>query len=158
MLPATTGRVSRNTPQALNDKIRRRTDLRVAECAAGGLDAIERRLHELDREWDIERVLEANAATLSVAGTLLGLFRSRRFLILPAAVGGFLLQHALQGWCPPVPLLRRLGVRTQTEIEAERYALKALRGDFVFTRTGRHGNGADDALRAAHAALSAVRR
>jgi len=31
---------------------------------------------------------------------------------------------------PPVPLLRRLGVRTASEIEAERYALKAVRGDF----------------------------
>jgi hypothetical protein len=40
------------------------------------------------------------------------------------------MQHALQGWCPPLPLLRRLGVRTQQEIERERYALKALRGDF----------------------------
>jgi hypothetical protein len=39
-------------------------------------------------------------------------------------------QHALQGWCLPVPLLRRLGVRTQREIERERFALKALRGDF----------------------------
>ena len=45
-------------------------------------------------------------------------------------VGGFLLQHAVQGWCPPVPVFRRLGVRTQTEIDEERYALKALRGDF----------------------------
>ena len=32
--------------------------------------------------------------------------------------------------CPPVPLFRRIGIRTQSEIELERYALKALRGDF----------------------------
>ena len=30
-----------------------------------------------------------------------------------------------------MPLLRRLGVRTQSEIEYERYALKLLRGDFT---------------------------
>ena len=42
----------------------------------------------------------------------------------------FLLQHALQGWCPPLPLFRRLGVRTAREIARERYALQALRGDF----------------------------
>jgi hypothetical protein len=48
----------------------------------------------------------------------------RRFLALPAAVLGFLLQHAVQGWCPPVPVLRRLGFRTQTEIEDERHALE----------------------------------
>lgn len=45
-------------------------------------------------------------------------------------VGGFLLRHAVQGWCPPLPVFRRLGARTQSEIDHERYALKALRGDF----------------------------
>jgi hypothetical protein len=45
-------------------------------------------------------------------------------------VSGFLLRHAIEGWCPPVPLLRRWGVRTRLEIEQERYALKLLRGDF----------------------------
>jgi hypothetical protein len=49
---------------------------------------------------------------------------------LPALVSGFLFQHAVQGWCPPVPVLRRLGFRTAYEIEEERRALKALRGDF----------------------------
>lgn len=43
---------------------------------------------------------------------------------------GFLFQHAIQGWCPPLPILRRLGFRTAEEINQERYALKALRGDF----------------------------
>jgi len=45
-------------------------------------------------------------------------------------VTAFLLQHAVQGWCPPLPVLRRLGFRTAREIEVERNALKALRGDF----------------------------
>jgi hypothetical protein len=40
------------------------------------------------------------------------------------------LQHAVQGWCPPIPVLRRFGFRTADEINRERYALKALRGDF----------------------------
>jgi hypothetical protein len=53
-----------------------------------------------------------------------------KFVLLPAGVLGFFAQHALQGWCPPIPVFRRLGVRTQREIERERYALKALRGDF----------------------------
>jgi hypothetical protein len=33
-------------------------------------------------------------------------------------------------WCPPIPIFCRFGIRTQTEIEQERYALQALRGDF----------------------------
>ena len=40
------------------------------------------------------------------------------------------MQHALQGWCPTVPEFRRIGVRTAKEINREKYALKAMRGDF----------------------------
>jgi hypothetical protein len=75
-------------------------------------------------------VLQANAGTLALTGTLLGLRVDRRFLVLPGVVYSFFLQHALHGWCPPIPVLRRLGVRTSREIERERYALKVLRGDF----------------------------
>jgi hypothetical protein len=92
--------------------------------------AIEARLRELDEEWDIERAIEANAATLALSGTVLAMLYDRRWAYLPLIVTGFLLQHATQGWCPPVPILRRLGFRTQGEIERERYALKAVRGDF----------------------------
>jgi hypothetical protein len=67
---------------------------------------------------------------LCLLGLALGAAVDRRFLLLPAAVFTFFGQHALQGWCPPIPVFRRLGVRTLREIERERYALKALRGDF----------------------------
>ncbi len=130
MIPATTTRVAENTAEELNERIRRQTEENVARVAAGGPAAIDRRLEELDREWDIERTLEANAATAVLVGVTLGAAVDRRFFVLPAVVAGFLLQHAVQGWCPPVPLFRRLGFRTQTEIDHERYALKALRGDF----------------------------
>jgi hypothetical protein len=95
-----------------------------------GRQAIQQRLRELDREWDIERAIEANASSLALIGVALGAFVNRRFLVLPAAVAAFLLQHALQGWCPPVPILRRLGFRTQSEIERERCALLRLLDDF----------------------------
>ena len=133
MLPATTVRVADQTPFHINQRIRRATDNRVARYAAEGPDAVRRRLTELDYEWDMERTLEANAAAVSLVGLSLGAVVDRRWFILPALVSFFLLQHALQGWCPPVSLFRRLGVRTSTEIEHERYALKALRGDFADT-------------------------
>ncbi|WP_425450405.1 hypothetical protein [Virgifigura deserti] len=88
-------------------------------------------MQALDREWDIECALEANAASLALAGVALGAFLDRRFLILPALVTGFLLQHALQGWCPPLTFFRKCGFRTAAEIDQERYALKALLGDFA---------------------------
>lgn len=128
-LPSTTARVPQHTAEEKNRRIRRDMEMRIWYYAQNP-QRIEERLRELDEEWDIERTLETNAASLALFGTVMGIAASRKFLLLPAAVTGFLLQHALQGWCPPVPLFRRLGVRTQAEIEAERYALKALRGDF----------------------------
>ncbi|HLP67205.1 MAG TPA: hypothetical protein VK181_06770 [Rhizobium sp.] len=94
---------------------------------------IDARLRTLDGEWDVERVLEANAATFSLLGLVLGSRVHRRFYGFSALVATFLLQHAVHGWCPPLPVLRRLGFRTAAEIERERYALKALRGDFVMS-------------------------
>jgi hypothetical protein len=88
---------------------------------------ISKRLKELDDEWDIERAIQANAGAIGFTGLLLT-FTDRRWIILPMLVTGFLFQHALQGWCPPVPVLRRLGFRTSYEIEQERRALLSLNG------------------------------
>jgi hypothetical protein len=93
-------------------------------------EQLTQRIRELAREWDMERYLEANASTLAFAGVVLAALHDRRWLLLSGVVLPFLFQHAVQGWCPPIGLFRRLGVRTRTEIERERYALKALRGDF----------------------------
>ncbi|QDU93580.1 DUF2892 domain-containing protein [Lignipirellula cremea] len=130
MLPATTERVAVNTPDCINEKIRRRTDEHIAYYAQASRAAIDARLLELDEEWDIERTLETNAAAVSLVGLTLGATVSRKWFLFPGVVAAFLMQHAVQGWCPPVPLFRRLGIRTAAEIAEERYALKALRGDF----------------------------
>jgi hypothetical protein len=130
MIPSTVGRVPQHTAESVNQRIRRQTEANVARVAAGGPQAIARRLAELEREWDIERMLETNASTVSLVGISLAARYGRKWLALPAAVAGFLLLHAVQGWCPPIPVLRRMGFRTSTEIDSERYALKALRGDF----------------------------
>lgn len=129
MLPSTATRVERNTSARANHAIQARIKWSIAYYAEK-MEEIEERLDELDREWDIERTLEANAATISLAGIGLGALVDKRWLALPVAVSGFLLQHAVQGWCPPIIFFRNRGVRTTTEIDYERYALKALRGDF----------------------------
>ncbi len=126
MIPSTVDRVPQNTAESVNEMIRQQTDQSIARHRAAGAAAIKRRLRELDEEWDIERVLEANAASVSLIGLGLGAFVNRRFYALPALVAGFLLQHAVQGWCPPLPILRRMGIRTQAEIDRERTALKSL--------------------------------
>lgn len=129
-LPPTSTRVERMTRQEVNDLIRSRANARVARLEGAKPIELDARLAETDREWDIERVLQANASTLVMLGVALGYGVDRRFLLLPAAVLSFFAMHALQGWCPPVPLFRRRGVRTAREIERERFAVKALRGDF----------------------------
>ena len=45
--------------------------------------------------------------------------------------------------------MRKLGFRTETEIAAERYALKALRGDFGTVTQADNQNRGDAAFRAA---------
>lgn len=129
MSSTTVNRVPRNTSDEINRRIAGETEERVRRLAgdSGGINC---RLRKLDEEWDIERVLEANASALAFTGTVLGASGDRRWLAVPFVVGAFLFQHAVQGWCPPIPILRRLGFRTAREIEIERIALKTLRGDF----------------------------
>jgi hypothetical protein len=130
MLPSTVDRVPKHTSEVINEQIRRQTEENVARYQNATRHEIQERLDELDREWDIERMLEANAATACLVGLTLGATVDRKWFFFPAVVAGFLLQHALQGWCPPLPVFRRMGVRTASEIDYERYALKVLRGDF----------------------------
>lgn len=123
-------RVRTHTTTEVNRKIDQLTDENVLKYADQDESTISRRIDELDKEWDTERVLETNASILDFSGLMLGTFVNRRWFALPVIVSSFLFQHATQGWCPPLPLIRRLGVRTRQEIDAEKYALKAIRGDF----------------------------
>lgn len=146
------GRVAENTAARINAAIEDEIEASIRHHARHPHE-IPRRLRELDEEWDVERVLEANAASLALGGTALAAAHDRRWLVLPALVTGFLLQHAVQGWCPPLPILRRLGIRTRREIEAERSALKAIRGDFADVEPT-----STDRRRVAWHALDAARR
>ena len=130
MFVSTVERVRRNTADNINECIRHKTEENVNHISQAGPKAIYRRLVELDQEWDIERCLETMAPSITLAGLTLGLTVNRKWFALPIVVQTFFLMHALQGWCPPLPVLRRLGVRTAGEIDEERNALKALRGDY----------------------------
>jgi hypothetical protein len=114
-------------------------------------EQIDRRLHELEDEWGVERLLQAHTSALAFIGVALGAVVHRRWLAVPALATIFLFQHALQGWCPPMPVLRSLGFRTIREIDTERYALKALRGDFGPIGPGPHNRD----TRASHALQAA---
>lgn len=129
-------RVRNSSSAAANMKIDEEI-VQSLEYYAQHPDEIEDRIRELDREWDIERTLELNAATLALTGSLLAKFVDRRWLLMPVVVTSFLVQHAVQGWCPPIPVFRKMGIRSRPEIDREKYALKALRGDFNDVTTAR---------------------
>lgn len=123
-------RVRKNTSSEKNTKIDREIIEKIRIYGTKSPDKISQRIRELDKEWDIERVLEVNMSVLALTGIALTIFVHLYWLILPTIVLLFFLQHALQGWCPPIPVFRAFKVRTRPEIDREKYALKALRGDF----------------------------
>lgn len=127
--PPTEDRIRQHTSDASNRRIDRETRGAIAEAAASPESARER-LEELDREWNVDRALMLN---FGVIGALTGAkamanLRSRGRIggwgVFFWVQMGFLIHHAVRGWCPPMPLFRRLGFRSAREIAAERCALQ----------------------------------
>ena len=127
---STADRVRRHTRPSTAESIAEATRRKVRDQAARSRGEIGQRIAELEQEWDVERVLEANASTLALTGAVLGTTVNKAWFWLTGTVLTFLFQHATSGWCPPLPVIRKLGVRTQAEIDQELFALKAVRGDF----------------------------
>jgi sirohydrochlorin ferrochelatase len=125
----TATRVQSSTPEQVNEQILRHTEATLARAAADR-ERTDRRLRELSQEWDVERALQTNFAVVGLLSVTLGALLARPWFLLGGVAAGFMIEHAVKGWCPPLPLLRRMGFRTAREIDQERYALKALRGDF----------------------------
>ena len=125
-------RVQEATPESINAKIEKDTWTKVANYHNKSYEEITSRIKELEKEWDIERYLGVNMSTLALAGlATAALTKKNTWNVLPAVVLAFFFQHSVQGWCPPLPILRLLNIRTRKEIEQEKYALKIIRGDFM---------------------------
>lgn len=129
-LPSTTHRVAIHTNPEVNYRIRNESILNLSIYKNCTEEEITERLKMLRFEWDTERVLEANASSLVLVSSILGLKFSKCWFWVTGSVSLFLLWHALTGWCPPVPIIRRMGVRTAEEINNERIVLKMIRKDF----------------------------
>ena len=125
-----TDRLRNHTPASFNQKIDAQLTERLHHYANQSKSSISERIEALKHEWDIERILELNASSLAFIGVMLTLTVDQRWLWHTGVVLVFLFQHSVQGWCPPLPIFRRFGVRTRSEIDWEKFALKALRGDF----------------------------
>jgi hypothetical protein len=116
------------------DEVNRRIDERVERCvrymAQQERSEIGHYLHQLEGEWDLNRTLTVSCSVASLGGLLLARGLGRGWLGLSALASGLLLHQGLAGHGPLAALVRGLGVRTRREIDLEKFALKALRGDF----------------------------
>lgn len=122
--------VRKVTSDKANTAIDNKILLNIRNFADKSPEEISQRIKKLDKEWDIERVLDLNMSALAICGITSSLIFNIYSIILPILLLLFFIWHAFQGWAPPVPLLRYFKIRTRPEIDREKYALKALRGDF----------------------------
>ena len=118
-------RVRHLTPEHVNRKLDDKAEITIEQVKAMGPDAIRRRLNELDREWDIDRVLMLNFSVLVFTQLVLAVTKNRKWLWGPLLQTPFLFMHSTLGWCPPSLWFRPMGFRTRKEIQSEREVLLA---------------------------------
>lgn len=127
ILPPTSQRVQLHTKEEINKKIQEKTRENINYYKTKSRRQILDRIKELDKEWDIERALETNAAVIIFISSLLAIStKNIWWIIFIGIISAFLLEHALQGWCPPVPIFRRMGIRSSAEIDEEKYLKKFI--------------------------------
>ena len=130
ILPPTFQKVIMRTDPKLNEEIRKQSLNALNIYKNCKEPELTQRIAQLNQEWDTERVLEVHASLLVLLSSYLGIKSSRIWFVLTGVVAIFMLQHALQGWSPALPFIRKYGVRTADEIYAEKTAIKIIRGDF----------------------------
>jgi len=120
-----------HTPTAGSPKAQTtRLEESLAGVAEAGHGALENRLRELDNEWSVGRMVKSTTGVLILGGLALT-FLVHPWFALTVAVGGILMAQSLfarHNWLGD--LFHAVGFRTSCEIDHERTALKALRGDF----------------------------
>lgn len=123
--------VRTHTPGDVN----RRIDAQVEACVRQMAEemepeAINHYLQKLEHEWDVNRAVMVGSSAVALAGLVLGSRRGSGWKAFGGVAAGLLLQQGLLGFGPLSVVARLLGVRTRREIDLEKFALKALRGDF----------------------------
>ena len=82
----TADRVRANTSEEINRRIDQEIEACIREYSTRSRSDMTRRIEELDREWDMERLLETNASAIAFTGLALGLTHSKKWLIVPGIV------------------------------------------------------------------------
>jgi hypothetical protein len=130
MVPTTNSRALKHGTVAEQEALRQAIQDQVAHYAKSPPEQLDRRLAQLDHEWELERALGTVTGAAALAGVILAATVHAWWLGLTAAAIALQLSQTVLGRSPLAGLFRRLGLRSHGEIEQERYALKALRGDF----------------------------
>jgi len=123
-------------------------EARLACLADAGRQAITDRLEEIEREWSAGRATKATIGVIVVVGlALAGLTSNPWWLILPSIGGLLLLQYLFtrSSWLGAT--FREMGFRSGADIDEEKFALKALRGDFRGLPTIHEIENKDDIMR-----------
>lgn len=134
MLELKQDRVRNHTADKVNQKIDKCTQENIHRYSNESREVVRNRIEKLNEELDIEQALQLTSAANVLAGIGLALTVNKKWLLLSAISSAFLIQHSIQGWCPPLPLFRRLGVRTREEINEEIDALKERLSTFSSDR------------------------
>jgi hypothetical protein len=97
---------------------------------AVGEPGLTARIQALESEWDGETFTATALSAAGVAGLVMALFGSRMWRLLAWVALPALLVLTRKDWRSPPALQAFLGLRSRREIQEEKYALKAMRGDF----------------------------
>jgi hypothetical protein len=94
---------------------------------------VNKRIEELAHEIPLEAFVYRGGAALTMVSLTLLLLRHKykAAWAMAMAIGVLQLQYSYRGRNGLTDLLRRRGYRARKEIEAEKYSLEALRGDFA---------------------------
>ena len=101
-----------------------------------GEEGLTERIRALEGEWDAEKFAMVSLSGLGLLGLLMGLFGSRLWRVLTWVSLPLLLLAGLEKWRPSKGIISTLGLRSRKENLSEKYALKALRGDFQKVESG----------------------
>ena len=71
-------RVRANTAPEINQRIDKRIEENVRYYSGQPIEKMAERIRDLDEEWDIERLIEAMASSVSLTGIILGATADRR--------------------------------------------------------------------------------
>ena len=82
-------------------------------------------LEDLKAEWSYEKVVEVAAAVLTIASIFLNKTQKRKLDEFGESVSSILGVESLRDWTPPAGVLKKIGLRSQGDIDKEISRLSA---------------------------------